>query len=82
MRNELFIERYANERHQAHLSEAALDRVAGMAGAPAQQLRLRLVQSRAASVQRLVAALGTLARQQLASHIGGRARTRGVADGR
>jgi hypothetical protein len=26
MRNEFFIERYANERHQAHLSEAALDR--------------------------------------------------------
>jgi hypothetical protein len=27
MQNEFFIERYASERHQAHLSEAALDRL-------------------------------------------------------
>lgn len=80
MRNELFIERYANERHQAHLSEAALDRVARTARAPAQP-GLRLVRSGVASLQRLIAALVVLTRQRLASPHRGRARTRRLADG-
>jgi hypothetical protein len=81
MKSEFFIERYANERHQAHLSEAALDRAARTAEAPAQQLGLRILWSRVASVLRLSAALVAPARQDVASQIGDRARTRGLADG-
>jgi hypothetical protein len=82
MRNELFIERYANERHQAHLSEAAHDRRAGEARAPAQRSVRHLMRSGAVSILRLSAALIVLARPQLASHIGRRVPTRALADER
>jgi hypothetical protein len=70
MRNEFFIERYANERHQAHLSEAARDRRARTAGAPALERVSRFLRSRAASVLWLTKVLARSKHQQLASRTG------------
>ena len=68
MRNEFFVERYAHERHEAHLSEAVLNREARAVAAPARQLRRRPMRLRPASVLIPIANLVVLARQQLASH--------------
>ena len=45
MWSEFFVERYAREKHQAHLREAAHDRLPGgrrLAGRPAQDRQLRV----------------------------------------
>jgi hypothetical protein len=71
MPSDFFIERYAKERHQAHLMETALDRRARMARAPAQQLR-RLMRSRTLSALGLIAGLLVMALQQLMARVGRR----------
>jgi hypothetical protein len=64
MRNEFFVERYAHEKHQAHLREAAHDRLL-VTPRPAQQRRTgRALRAQAALVLTAITALIAFARER------------------
>jgi hypothetical protein len=81
MRNEFFIERYAHEKHQAHLCEAALERQSA-SSAKVRQLGRSTIRSQVATALSLIRALVRLPRQRVVAQVGRRVRTTMLAHGR
>jgi len=82
MRNEFFIERYAHEKHQTHLREAALERQGRTSSASVRHLGRRTIRSPAATALSLIGSLVGLAHRQVVGQVGCLVRTILPAHGR
>jgi hypothetical protein len=81
MRNEFFVERYAHEKHQAHVREAAHDRLLATPPPPEQQGTGRVPRAQAAHMA-AIAAMIAFARRHARRHVPWRAAQSPVQHGR